>query len=314
MTNYGSRSSALIALIIALGGSYPLPAEADEWYRTEAANCSGERALGDAISALTGGGVALGSGDGFGKYYVPLSATILNSMATQNAEKIENLKALDASQAKTLKNLFLAAAENAKVPTFINVGTSIATGLLLSPVGGTATGLAFNFLFSRVDANTVSVHDVGLFFAEGGEVYRRVVLKRRQGDENPFLFTTSEYRVSVGAEKRTFVVDGCIYPVAVSVSEFETTGQFNNKIIKSAGNNKWTTWDVDDKKFEGEPYTYVYQAGGYYYFEREQMESNQIVGKNLYRISLFGGPFSTMDYDTRPDGKWKNFYLKVIAR
>lgn len=305
---------ARFIIVFALLGMLLYPARAAEWYESEGASCSGYQPLGDAISAITGGGLQINSAGGPGNFFASITATELNSFASPNQEKILNTKQLDSSTAQSLRNLFATAAENVKVPSFVTYGSALATGLLLPPKLGTATGLGISYLLSLKDAFAADIHDVGLFIAAGGEVYKRETLLRRQTDQNEFVSSSTEYQVMVGNEKRAFVIQNCIYPLKITVSEFDTTGQFNNKIIKPVGGNNWKQWDIDDKKFDSWVYTYIYQTGGYYYFESDEVQNNVVVGKNLYRIGLFGGPFSTMDYDTRPNGRWKNFYLKVIAQ
>jgi hypothetical protein len=290
------------------------PSSADEWYETEGANCSGDVTLAAAISAITGGGLPLQSGKGPGNFYSTISASDLNSFAAPNTEKIQSIQSLDGTRSKSLRAVFLSAANDAKVPVSVTTGTNLITGLLLPPVLGTGSGLIFGYLYSKIDAASTNVHDAGVIIAAGGEVYKRTALLRRTQDDNPFVVSSTEYRVSVGTEQRSFAVQACVYPLAIAVNEFDTTGQFNNKIIKPAGGGIWKQWDIDDKKYDSAAYTYIYQKGGFYYFDQDQIENDRVVGKNLYRISLFGGPFQTMNYNERPNGRWKNFYLNVIAK
>jgi hypothetical protein len=75
------------------------------------------------------------------------------------------VKVLDESSSKSIRTLFLASADDAKVPIYVNVGTSLITGLSLPPAIGTAAGLIFNFLYGRIDATAINLHDAGLLIA-----------------------------------------------------------------------------------------------------------------------------------------------------
>ena len=153
-----------------------------------------------------------------------------------------------------------------------------------------------------------------LSIASGGEFYEQLSMLKRAEDDNVFLSSITGYRISLGKENRSFAIYGCVYPVAVDVKEFHTKGQFNNKIVRPIAANVWQTWDVDDNRFEGEPLTYIYQAGGFYYFEKDAIENNLLVGRDLYRISFLGGAWQFMHYNERPNGSFKTYYSNVDAQ
>jgi hypothetical protein len=140
-----------------------------------------------------------------------------------------------------------------------------------------------------IGAAAENYHNVGLFVAEGGEVYMRSSIIQAKDDNNIFQVVTSEYRVALGNENRTAVLYGCVYPLEVTVSEFRTEAGTNDKVLKAEGSNIWRIWDVTENKIESAPLTYSHQAGGFYYFEEDSIENNVIGGKDQWRISFLGG-------------------------
>jgi hypothetical protein len=279
-----------------------------EWFESEAANCSGIQDLGAAITAITGASIPVKS-SAPGKYYTTLTGTQL----TTSTETISNVKQLDDATSQSLRTNFKNSASNIQVPLLVNWGAAIFAGFL-PPVSGTANGVLFSYLLSQMDAIANAVATAGMFIAKGGDVYQRTVVKQRQSDKNLFVATTSEYHVKLGDEARTIPVFGCLYAADVLINEFDTSGPLNNKIMKPIGSNKWRQWDVDSGGFEGDPYTYTYQAGGFYYFELPAIENDQVVGQDLYRISFLGGPWQFMHYDERPNGNFHTLYPNVVAK
>ena len=145
------RVVVLASLTVALSG-LSLPLHAYEWFQTEGVNCSGPQSLGDAISAFTGGGLHLEAGKGPGKFFVRQSPPL-----NIGKDQFKDVRQLDPQAAKSLASRFLISADSTKIPSFLNVGTSIATGLLLPPVVGTGAGLIFNHFF-ELDECRVSQH------------------------------------------------------------------------------------------------------------------------------------------------------------
>jgi hypothetical protein len=285
--------------------------QAAEWFENQDVNCSGIQVIGDAFAAYTGGSLPIKSGAGQGEYFVELSAGDYSALLTNAADRISNVKTLNKNQAQTLASIIAAAAENAKIPTFVKVGTALATGLILPQGPGTRAGLLFSYLFDKWDAYAVSLKETSLFLVDGGDAYRRTAPLRDQNDA-PFVASTTEYRVMVGKETRNFMYHGCIYALSVKVREFATTGQFNNKIVKQIAGKTWRVWDVDDKKFDSADLTYLRQDGGYYYFEADAIEKNVVKGKHQHRISFKGGPWQYKNFFD-PAGTFKTQYAKVTA-
>ena len=104
-------------------------AAASEWFQGEGADCSGVQMLGDAISAMTGGGVSVQAGDNPGYYFVLIPVDM--SVNYIGRDRIENLTTLDPARAKTLQGLFNTVSADTKVPAFAVVGTALFTDLVL---------------------------------------------------------------------------------------------------------------------------------------------------------------------------------------
>lgn len=258
--------------------------------------------LSDAITAYTGPllGITIQQDSSSKNYFVNLAATELSALTAKEQQR--NVVQLDKSKADNLRNVFANASESIKVPMFATAGISRAT-MLLPPITGQVANLAFDFLFSLADSTAAAINETRGYIAQGGTVYKWLTLLKRKTDENIFLSISTEYGVVVGSETRTFVIQDCIYPVSVFVKEFETTDQFNNKIIRAMANGTWSQWDIEDKKYDSQTYLYSHQQAGFYYFDH---------GK--YRISFVGGPFQILYSGDSQTGTWKSFYRTVIAR
>jgi len=315
---YSMNKAKIIALLmLTMTGAITVTrANSAEWFTTEGASCSGNQILGDAIAALTGGGVQpAGTSPNL---FLRLSASDLNSFSGPHSEKISNVKTLDGTSSKNLRELFLSRAEKQQVPFFATYGSGIFTALTLPGPIGTAADIAFSYLFSKLDANAATIREAGLLIADGGEIYNRQTLLQRANDENLFIVASTEYRVHLGNELRSFVVLACVYPISVTVKEFETVAPLANPrfphILKLQPDGKWREWDTEDQRFIFEPRKYLYQTGGFYYFESDSMQNDRVVGRNRERISILGGGWQTMDYNAQPNGQWKNFYSKMAIR
>jgi hypothetical protein len=295
---------------------FPNHAASAEWYAVEGESCSGNTTLSAAVMAITGGGVQVGGSTG--AYYAIVPAAQLSAFAKPNSERIDGKKQLTQQTAASLRGVFAGVAGDMKVPMWVNVGTNLFVGLSLPARTGTAMGLMFNYLFSLKDTNAQSVQNVVPFIAEGGSVYNRATLLQRVSDQSLFLAYSTEYQVSVGAETRSFAVYACMYPLDVIVNEFETVAPLFDPryphLVKKRPDSRWQEWDTQDNKYIFEPLDYQKQEGEYYYFETDVIENSKVIGGDLERISVLGGKWQRMDYDTRPNGPWKNLMLKMVAR
>lgn len=243
-----------------------------------------------------------------------LDAPTFNSMMPSKYNKFSEI-ILSKEQANSLRKMFINTSEEIKVPVIFDITLSLFTGLYLPARIGTASGLFYSHLFAgKINAASASIRDVGLFMAEGGRIYRRVSILRRESDRNFFALVSSEYTVSLGAESRTFVVFGCIYPIKILVSEFETKSPYNNKILKQIAPSLWRTWDLEDKRFSGDVYRYIKQESDYYLFERDAIVNNTVVGQDLYKISVTGGEWQVLHYNERSTGVFSILYPATVSR
>ena len=306
------RSHNLSAVVIAaMTFCVPISAYCAEWFESEGTSCSGAQTIEAGVSATIGGGVHVEAGAGPGNYFVPISALDLSDLAS--ADGIKNRHTVNASEAKSLRHVFLSVNKFEKTPAFVTHLSSLITGLAMPAKIGTATGLLYTYLFSVADASAEETRDVGLFVATGGEFYRKLATINRKSDQNPFASNTIEYKVSLGSESRQFVVFGCLYPLRVDVTKFVSTGPANNMILQKNASGQWQRWSVDDNKFEGDLYKYLYQSGGYYYFGLDAIENNQIVGQDIQRVSFAGGPWQLHRHDDSPN-QFFTLYAKVAAK
>lgn len=264
---------------------------ANEWFENTDVGCFGNQAVGAAAEALAGGGIKIKSGSGPGKYYVDVTALDLLSMKKDTSDQISDLKSLDVVEAKDLRTAINNSAEGGKVPLLINISASFGTGILFSGGSGAVAGILLSMFFDKLNALSADLKTLGHFIADGGEVYRRSVPIKNSDSKNNYLLSSTEYRVSVGKETRSFVLHACAYPIKVIVSEFYTLnapfGQ--DQILKPQGGDIWKIWDVKESKWYGDPYKFVAQGSDYYYFEKDRIENDTVVGKDSIRVSFSGG-------------------------
>jgi hypothetical protein len=278
------------------------PAAAQEWYMVEGSNCSGNSIIGSAFDAIIGGGYHLDGSTG--KYYVTLSGQELNTLLSSSTHVFNTVK-IDANKTKSLQAIFSQASDQTEVPMFAKVAADVAT-IPLPPALSVIGSVAFDQFFAIADKSSMSLKNASILIASGGTVYRHAAVDVRLADGNIFLVSSKEYSVSVGDESRSMSVEACIYPINASIVEFDTVGQFNNKILKTTGTSTWQEIDVDDAKSDS-TFTLTKQLGGYYYFHED---SGEIAPNKEIRISVLGGPYQFLD----TDNSWKNFYLKTTMK
>lgn len=286
---------------------------AEEWYSKATSNCSGNLPIQAAIQTLTGGGLPLESGIDPGSFYVRLAVTRYAHLKAADKDVIGASKILNATDAATLRRVVSSVAEDSEVPLLISIGSSILLGLVLPTSTAAATDIVFSYFYSDLDAAAIKMGSTPLLIAAGGEARRRDVVRKNQGNQ-PYLVTSSEYVVRVGDEVRTITYFGCLYPIRVDVSEFETTGEFNNKIIRSTSDGFWRVWDLDGQRYEGDPLKYMHQSDGFYYFSRDAIREDVVVGQHIHRISFDGGPWQRKSFFDGASASFKSLYLEVLAR
>lgn len=261
-------------------------AVARDWFMDAENNCSGDQAAIAAFSALLPSSVKLKNGSS--SLYAVFGVTMVDSILGNSGEMIVDRLVLNKPQAHDYKTAMGGITANYDVPYVIEVQGAIFTGLLPPVVGGPA-GLIFSYLVNTVNASVAGLKSVTLFIVEGGSLERRWKILRNANKET-YAASILEYFVPVGSEKRRFVTQGCIYPVDVFVSQFETTFTSANKIVKPHGAaGEWGVWDVDDKKWDSTILKFTEQQGEFYYFAEDAIEDGMVKGQHIHRISFEGG-------------------------
>ena len=288
--------------------SFCQSSHAAEWFETEPVACSGLDSVKAALDAILPPDLTIFQGAGVGMSYVTITAPVLHRATDQ----ISRPTTISAAQATDIEAALKSASDAAEVPLLVKIGTSVATGLRLPARTGTLAGLLFGIFYDEINAEPTRVRAAAAFIAEGGEIYHRSAMMRREINSALFLSYTTEYRVSVGKETRTFILSGCLYAAKLSSDQFHTISQFNNKLVKRVHGNMWRLWDVEDQKFEGEPWTYLKQADGFFWFDRNSMENGIPVGKDSIRLSMFGGAWELRSFANQASG-YRVVYPSVVV-
>ena len=306
-------SSMSVLCLATLLSASPHLALAAEWFETKIPNCSGVEALNAAASALVKRSVDIKAGAGAGTLYARMNAAALNAALDSRNEQIVDAITLNQAQATDLRTAVQNTAQDLKVPQFAEIGSSLLTGLALPALSGTGGGILFSYLFGLQNENALSVKEASLFIAKGGLLYRRVFPKKG-ADDNYYVSVTTEYKVMVGDEPRTFVFHGCVYPLSVIVTEIRTKATINDKILKNIGGSQWRVFDVTDNRFEGEIMNYTKQEGSFYYFSIDVIELDRVKGQDVERVSFIGGPWQHQHVVDFPGEGFKNFYKETVSR
>jgi hypothetical protein len=298
------------ACILLSSVAFPSFGWTTEWFETEGVNCSGSRAAADAVAALTGppSGVSINRGER-DYFFALISAAEFNSLL-QNADQERNGVQLDKAKSSDLRNAFMEVAEFIEVPMLIKKGISLST-MVLPPLTGRGTNLMFNFLFAQSDTAALTLKQVAAFIAEGGRVYMRFTRLKREQDNNFFISIATEYSVPVGNESRTFIIQDCVYPLAVAVQEFVSVAPLQKpqypQILKRLADGRWALWDTEENRYMilGGYFRYINQSEGFYFFEWNSQ---------LVRVSFTGGPWQFMGPEDKQSHVWHNTYFKVLAQ
>ena len=276
--------------------------QANSWFSVEGYNCSGSRPLHDAIQTYTGFHLNIQSGSS-GNVYAVLSGK--EALGYLEKETVVGSATLDQESAKTLSHIFFTQANDTKVPSWVGLNSSVLTGLLLPSRFGAdvASDFTFNLFFTSIDQYANSIRDIGLFIAPGGVLKSEVSVRQRASDGNLFIVASDVYSVPLGTSTRSFSVFACIYPLNVETDQFTTSGPLNNKVMRRIDAQSWRTWDVDTKRYSGDPYTFLFESGGAYYFERDG---------DLHKLSLTGTGWWRQLAEERPNGPWKAYYKASV--
>lgn len=303
-------SASAMMVVVAL---HSVPALGEDWFSTAGFSCSGNMNLAAAIEPLLGKGPDIKKAQGPGNFYASMSAESYNKLRNNGSDTIQGAHTITMQEAQSLAIAVSNVAEGAKVPGFVGPGVDLLTGLTMGLVSGLANEFLFNQFFDEINAFAADARTLSFFIAEDGSLYRRLVAKKGSKNE-PYVVVTNEYKVSVGKSSRTFALTGCIYPLEVIVNEFATEGPHNNKIVRRIEGVKWKVWDIEGNKYDPDDWTYLYQSEGYYYFSKDAIENDNVVGQNIYRLSLRDGPWEYKSFFAGPAATFKQQYAKVQIR
>ncbi len=290
-----------------LGYSSIASAQTD-WYRDIGSHCSGHLPLVAGVQTFFAKRLSFISIAPGGNLAVTLAPAQIAEFSSRTPFVFEVVD-LSGAQAVSLKKVFAASADQ-RVPLLFKVANAFLINFTIpATLLNVGTGFAFDFLYSQVDSIPTSIENAGAFLAEGGKLEQQLSIKKSA--QGRFVLSQAVYSVPVGKESRTFIISACIYPIAVQVSEFQTEGPFNNKIVKPRDGKNWGVWDIEDKKWDSRVLRYLSQDADSYLFESDEIENNNVVGKSIHRISLLGGVWQVKNSDWP---QFKNLYLKVSAR
>ena len=276
-------AALVITIIVATVGESR--GENQEWFENEYSNCSGLVPIASAMATIAPSSLVVHTGGGVGKHYITIPVATYGAFRKGAIlEKEIDTKVLSKDEAASFRQVLLSQADSGSVPMWLASGADIMLGYALPGGWGTGGGLLFSYFVDSINAISVSLKEASRFVAEGGQIYRKITLKKR-ADGRYFLLQTSSYKVQVGKESRVFSFYACLYPTRVVATEFRTMAGkgMNDKIVKPGVGNKWKVWDVDDNKWDNYEFTYISQDADFFNFEKPD-HSKQ-------RISIIGGPW-----------------------
>ncbi|MBR1302158.1 hypothetical protein [Bradyrhizobium sp. AUGA SZCCT0042] len=272
-----------------------------DWFIGAENNCAGNTAAIAAFSALLPSSYPIRIGAN--TLYTSIDAPSVNLLLS--GEKVVDNLALNKAAAADYRKAMETITDNYNVPFVVEVGGAILGGMA-PPVVGLPGGLLFSYVVSKINARLAPLKSVVLFVAEGGQLQRRWKVVR-EADKATYAISSLEYVVSLGLEQRRFFTQGCLYPVNVVVSEFETNEKITNKIIKpNGGGGMWGVWDIDDNKWDSWILKYNYQDKEFYYFFEDAIENGTVKGQHEHRISFQGGRWQYKNFFDGAGAAFKN--------
>lgn len=292
----------VIALVPSLGVAR------GDWYTEAGSHCSGYAPLVASVSTFFKKELSfISTSPPIGELAVSLRPADVRAFSAESPFIYERF---DVSQdaAKSLRDVFKSSSDN-RVPFFFKaanallIGYTIPVTLLNAPVG-----FLFDDFYSRIDAQALAIENAAKFIAEGGVLEYQLFVKKAESGR--FLLTQFVYSVPVGKEIRSFIISSCIYPVALQVTEFQTEGPYNNKVIKPIEANKWGVWDIEDNKWDSTDLRYLYQDMDNYFFESDEISDEIVVGRTIHKISTVGGGWQLKRSESP---EFKGLYAKVAA-
>jgi hypothetical protein len=299
------RSSALLLAFLVFSSAN---GQEKDWYHDIGSTCSGNTALNDGLQTFFEKPLALKSVDAAHGFAVLLSPTQVDEIKSKSPYLYESIE-IDLGKAKTLKDLFKSAAEE-NVPLFFKAGVSVFSGFTIpNAFAGAVSGLLFDYVYEHLGSFAVKMEGVSMLVADGGLLQKKLYYSPTSSGE--FLISELNYAVTLGREFRGVALFACVFPISYQVTEFETEGQFNNKILRPVGAGEWKRWDIEGAKYDQSKLRYTYQDKDNYYFEEDEIEYDNVVGVTVHKVSFKGGPWQRKKSNS-PD--FLTSYAKVKAK
>lgn len=302
------RTKLYFAAITATFASYSNLSFAEDWYLSVGSTCSGPTAVNAAIATYLNKGLSLKAIPPAGNFAVQVAASELRDYIATNPYPYNSFT-FDENKAATFRKILKNSTD--KVPFLFKVSNSFFLNFVVPNIPlNVAAGVLFEYFYQSVDAEPLALENLHGYIAAGGKLDQTISIRKSQNGGR-FMITQTSYIVAVGNETRMFVISACQFPVAVKVSEFQTTGPFNNKVVKPRPDGTWGVFDLTDNKWDSTILKYVGQQPDFYVFEADEVENNHVVGQTTHRLSVVGGPWSRKRSDS---ADFANLYLKIDAK
>jgi hypothetical protein len=296
-----------VLAILALQGAIPATAAESSWYEQTQFACSDPL---DLVATLSGStwfsrGVRLKApAVTQGLVYVEMSKEEFDriSAADHRTEVVESVP-LTQAKAASFRQILANRAENASVPGLTQVAFTGLPSYFLSWTGGLILDAVFSRLFADLDQISVNARVLRELTAPGGNLSSLVTTGTRDGGE--YMMRSYLYTVRVGEEERRYLLSSCVYAAKLLYKQIETRSPLNNKRLTLVGENHWRVFDIQDARFEGDPWTEFLRDKEYLYLESRSPSG--LVRR--WRVSLRGGKWQAQ----RDDGNWGTLYAETVA-
>ncbi|MBP5090126.1 hypothetical protein HUS91_32170, partial [Pseudomonas chlororaphis] len=292
-----SSSVLILSALLVFSSAY---GQGKDWYQSIGSTCSGYTPLNDGLQTYFSKPLPLKPVDaahGFAVQLTPDQVADIKSKTPYLYEQID----IDPAKAKSLKSIVDSASQQ-KVPLLFKLIMNVYQGYVIpNAFAGATSGALFDYVYEKQEAFATQMDKVAQLVADGGSLQKRLyAASNGLGD---FLVSETAYSIALGKEGRTAVLFACVLPISYQVSQFETQGPYNNKILKPKGGGVWQRWDIEDSKWDASTLRYAYQDKDNYFFEEDEIEYDKVVGITTHKISLKGGAWqrkksSAPDYVT----------------
>lgn len=281
---------------------------AQDWYDSIGSHCSGSTPLRAGIATFLPSKLMLVAIPPAGNFVVQIQPVELASYLANNPYSF-SLISIDKAKASSLREIFKQSSD--KVPFTSKLTNAFLLNYAVPNIPlNIAAGVLFDYFYQNIEAESVFIENAMGFVAVGGQLANMVSIRRSQNGGR-FLLSQITYTVSLGAEIRSFILSACQFPVSINVTEFQTAGQLNNKIVKPRNGNVWGVFDLTDNKWDSLQLRYVRQDVDDLVFESDKIEDSGAVSRSTHRLSIVGGSWSVKRSDS---DLFKDLYLNINAK